>query len=97
MADSTKDVNLPEVLEEIGELGSDKHKLIVRIIRYQHPLIGKSKPMLDIRRFFSDKKNLDGSVYTGFGHGVSLTEADLTTLSRGIPEILDKIKSFSKG
>lgn len=91
----TNKANLPEVLSELGRLGTDKHVLVMRIVRYQHPLIGKSPPMLDIRHFIEDKKNPDGTVFTGFSNGISLTIADLLILKDSISDIIAAVEKFT--
>lgn len=86
--------NYPEVIEELGELGSNKHKLKIRIIRFQHPEIGKSAPMLDIRRYWVDKPNQDGTTFTGFGPGISLKIADLHRLRADLPNFIAKLEKL---
>lgn len=90
--ESHRDRNFPKVLKEVGQLGNDKHRLMLRVIRYQHPLIGESRAMLDIRRYHKDKKNDDGTLYTGFGHGVSLGIKDLESLKANLDDVIKFIQ-----
>lgn len=87
-----KNVNMPEVLVDFGQLGTAQHILKVRLIRFQHPHIGKSPPMLDIRQYFVNKQNPDNTVYTGFStNGIALSKADLVKLLEDIPDIITAI------
>lgn len=88
--------NLPEVISELGRLGTDKHILLIRLVRYQHPLIGRSAPMLDIRQYYENKKNPDGTVFTGYSsNGVSLTINDLHKLYKMLPEIISESEKIA--
>jgi hypothetical protein len=92
-----KNVHMPVVLAEFINLGNPQSVLKLRLIRFQHPHIGKSPPMLDIRQYFTNKHNPDGSIYTGFStNGVALSRYDLEKLHKEIPKIIEAIDSNDK-
>lgn len=89
--------NPPICHEEYESLGKDENKIRTRLITYQHPMIGQSPPMLDLRQWLDKKKNEDGSFYTGWSsNGVSLGLEDLIKLREICDKAIDAIQSMSK-
>lgn len=87
-----RNTNPPIVHTEYPSLGGERIEYKVRVIQYNHPMIGTSEPMLDIRQFLTNHKNPDGTVYTGFGpSGVSLTLSDIHMLEEHLESIKDTI------
>lgn len=99
MTDTVKDnkkvryaANPPIVHAELAELGEGETTIRVRVIQYQHPKIGVSEPMLDIREHYNNKKNPDGTYYTGWSRGgVSLKLNELEDLHSAIERAMEII------
>jgi hypothetical protein len=84
--------NPPIEHHEFESLGSGGTKIRVRVIQYHHPKIGTSEPMLDIREYLENKKNPDGTVYTGWSKtGISLKINDVKKLFNILPDAMDEI------
>ena len=79
----------PIVIKDLGSIFQNEYtSLRFRVIKYQHPYIGESVPMLDIRQYFIDKPNEEGSPYTGWSsNGISLK----------MDEIKETIEFISEG
>jgi len=92
-----KHSNPPIVHAEFESLTNNLRTFRVRVIQYKHDQIGLSVPMLDIRQFFKDKKNEDGSTWTGWSpNGISLNRSDLEKLFEIIPDALKEIEKVTE-
>jgi len=90
-----KITNPPICHKDFGEIGDNKNRIRLRVITYHHPMIGSSPPMFDLRQWLENKRNADGSIYTGWSSsGISLNENDLESLLAIIPEALELIQEL---
>lgn len=81
--------NLPIVHKEFASLGTEKQQVRLRIVQFQHPEIGISDHMLDIRRYLKDKVIGEGKVYSGWTNVAhSLRLKDVIKLANLLEEII---------
>lgn len=93
MGTSNKVKRPPKVFKEYVSILNNSQKLRVRVLQYQHPVLGKSPIVLDIREFVEGIKLTQGKQYTGYtAHGLSLTYESLVALEAILPIAMEKIK-----
>lgn len=101
MSTAEDKTNIPQVHQEYESLGTKDKKIRCRILQFQHPEIGISPPLLDLRRFYVNKDNGDGTKYTGWSkQAVSLGIVDLKQLrdiiEKAIPQMEEIYKTYKK-
>lgn len=78
----------PKVFCEYHPIISGKQKLRVRLVQYQHPMIGTSVPLLDIREWIEGKLLPNKKLWTGFSsNGVALDKKAVGELKLMIEDI----------
>lgn len=82
----------PKVFAEYTSIHSGKQKLRVRVVQYQHPMIGVSKPLLDIREWVEGRTLPNKKLWTGFSsNGISLDTQAVYDLKNMLEEIYQKL------
>lgn len=87
----------PKVHSEFDKLYSGTQTLRVRVLQYNHPMIGTSAPMLDIREWVTGRELPNKKLWTGFSpNGISLDRQAVLNLRDMLDDILEKIDEIEE-